>query len=277
MKPYRLSLLQLVPHSSAEERLNIGVAIFSPDTGEFACRVTTRARRATAAFPSLPPDGVRRILSTLSNRCQELSRRRHDTPELLPRFKALEDGLNALVLPHNQSLRWTSPRSGVCEDLSIRLDQVYEEHVGRFEITGERERVDDDGLWFLATKSEAMTPVLPRIKPMVVASDLYQYEFRAAWQNGTVQLLEPISLDYSRGQEIVEKANTWAGRLVALAHSGEQFRMTALITNAPEDSERLKKYDAAVKILRACDRIREVLPVQHTEAIAKLVLADFHV
>lgn len=276
MKQYRLTMLQFVPRGSSDERLNIGVAVFAPETGEFLCRITSRSRRLSSAFPTIHGEGVRRILLALVDRARSIETVRRPRAELMRRYETLEDALNSLVLPHSESFRWTPPRSGVCDDLEVRLSQVYDEYVGRFELSSERDRIDDDGLWALASRVSPMAELLPKLRPLVLASDLYRYEFRAAWRNGTTQVLEPISLDYTRAHDIVERANTWAGRLVALSHSGMPFHMTALITDAPAAPERREKYEAAVKILRASDRVRTVVPIRDAEKVAAMVLADGH-
>src|SRR5205807_5394903 len=86
----------------------------------------------------------------------------------------------------------------------------------------------------------------------------FGYTFRLGWQNRTSQFLEPISFDYTKGAELVDKAYTWSGRLQDLSQKAE-FRMTGVVA-PPRNRELLKRYDEALKILRESPCVRNIIP-----------------
>lgn len=69
---------------------------------------------------------------------------------------------------------------------------------------------------------------------------------------------EPISFDYTKGGELVEKAYAWSGRLSDLGRRLD-FRMTGVVA-PPQDESLLEKYDEAISILRESPKVRNIIP-----------------
>jgi hypothetical protein len=78
--------------------------------------------------------------------------------------------------------------------------------------------------------------------------------------NGVPQVIEPISLDYTDATMVLEKANTWSGRLFNLA-KGEDFRMTGVIV-PPADPALAESALKATRILRGAPKMRRVLSLR---------------
>ena len=89
----------------------------------------------------------------------------------------------------------------------------------------------------------------------------YDYVFKAGWQNGVAQVLEPISFDLQRGRSIVDKAAAWAGRLVSL--SGD-FQLTAVV-QPPGGSGLKSSFEDATGILGDNDYVRAVVDADSFE------------
>ena len=66
-----------------------------------------------------------------------------------------------------------------------------------------------------------------------------------------------LGIDYLKGREVIDKANTWSGRLFNLAKRSE-FQMTGVV--APPDRRDLQSaYDHALAILRGAPNVRTVV------------------
>ncbi|MBM3924513.1 MAG: hypothetical protein FJ320_00760 [SAR202 cluster bacterium] len=107
---------------------------------------------------------------------------------------------------------------------------------------------------------------------VTIKSDAYQYEFKLGWQNGKQQVLEPISLDYKKGGDIVDKANTWAGRLLELSRKSE-FEMTAVITS-PTPRSNLRDHNRAKQLLSRAPQVRMVVESEEIETVWRTILRD---
>jgi hypothetical protein len=69
---------------------------------------------------------------------------------------------------------------------------------------------------------------------------------------------EPISFNYTKGAELVEKAYAQSGRLPDLGRSLD-FRMTGVVA-PPQDETLLEKYNEALAILRESPKVRSFVP-----------------
>ena len=85
----------------------------------------------------------------------------------------------------------------------------------------------------------------------------YDYSFKMGWNNGMLQVLEPISLDLRRPSEIVDRANTWSGRLFTLSKNNT-FGFTAVLAPPKRHSE-MKAFSQGFAILKDARSIRRVI------------------
>jgi len=270
---YELKLLQFRPDVTSEETLNIGVVAFSPESQEFRFRITHRYNRLTSAFPNLDGPGFRRMSGALATRCREVSRG-FDSDKLgLFRGQTLEDITSQVIVPGSSNFSWSSMRLGVCEELESRVQEVYEEYVGRMEQPVVRDRTDDHALWRKISTVPRVSAILQEIQSAVeLSTDLYSHEFDAGWMNGTQQVVEAISLDYLDAYEMLEKAVKCSGVLGVLRESNN-FMFTAIVTDRPEGSHGIK-YDQAIQQLERIPNIREVIPESSAERFGMLVEQD---
>jgi hypothetical protein len=71
--------------------------------------------------------------------------------------------------------------------------------------------------------------VAGRMREKRIEAKDYEYDFRYAWKNAVWHLYEPVSFDLVDPGSIVEKANRWLGRGVALQDSPESFKIHFLL------------------------------------------------
>jgi hypothetical protein len=152
------------------------------------------------------------------------------------------------VLPRDATaFRWGPIYGGVAADVEGRLDRLFAEFITRHDKPMARPLRQESQIWsdFERIARQRHLDASPR--PFSPSSDVYRYEFHGSFQNGKPNVIEPISLDLLGGPSIVEKANQWAGRLVALKLS-QDFAFHAIL--APPTDESLRPYsDRARRLL----------------------------
>ncbi len=162
---------------------------------------------------------------------------------------------------------------GIADDPGTRLDQLFDEFVSRFEKPIVRQRRDEAAIE--ARIEEALTRRNLRAKidsNVELKGVRYSHKFRFAWMNGTRQVLEPISLDYLQATEVIEKANTWTGRLVNLNASG-QFMMTGVVSK-PQSAELEGAFAQAKQLLEAAPGMRAVIQEEEIDGFLPEIEGD---
>lgn len=78
----------------------------------------------------------------------------------------------------------------------------------------------------------------------------FAYQFAFAWQNGSHNLVKPVSFDLKLEQSITDKATLNVGQFTVLRPYAEQHnaRFDVLVAR-PKDRELYKPYDQAVQLL----------------------------
>lgn len=101
-------------------------------------------------------------------------------------------------------------------DVEGRFHRLFAEFVTRHDKPTDRPLRRESQIWSDFERLARQRHLEASLRPFTVSSDVYPYEFHGSFQNGKPNVIEPISLDLLGGSSIVEKANHWAGRLVAL-------------------------------------------------------------
>jgi hypothetical protein len=250
------------------------------DAAFVAFRFSERYQRLTRTFPGLDGPAYRSLIRSLQARARAVAGqlgtvRQRRLGGALTTIADPNEVFEAVLPPGGGTFQWSSRRFGMCRDLEARILEAFEEFVARYESNAGRERIDDDALWQQVASDRRAESVVRHLETgITVASGRYEYKFRAGWQNGRTQVVEPISLDYAEPRDMVEKALTWRGRLEELG-AGTKFLMTAIVTEPVGASGRYEeKYAHALAVLRECEGVRAVFPVSRTGEFAQLVEAD---
>jgi hypothetical protein len=88
----------------------------------------------------------------------------------------------------------------------------------------------DDEVWRVYRKElESKEGILCRFQPKRIIARDYDHEFEHAWRDGIWNLFQPVSMDLSDAESILDKANRWLGRTTNLKDSEDKFRLWLLI------------------------------------------------
>ncbi len=259
MTPYNFALLRYVQSASAQEFVNVGVAMWVPAERRLLFSLNERYARLSRFFDEFDGAGYRQLVRALQSSLDEMRRALADHGEATlgerPAFAAILER----VVPEDAScFQWSEVMGGAVTDPEARLAQLVKEFIERHEGAGPRQRRDETGIWARMEALLAERDLLPSLLSGVeLAGENYSYRFRVGWRNSVPQVLEPVSFDYLKGAEVVDKANTWSGRLFNLAKRS-QFQMTGVVA-APDRRDLLHAYEQALAILRGAPNVRTVV------------------
>jgi DUF3037 family protein len=277
---YEYALLRYRHSPSSGERVNIGVVMWVRAERLLRYQVQERYRRLSSFFQdAFDGTAYRQSVRHLLSRFEAVNSS-FGVPfqlEISKRMPGeLADILKLLVRDPDSCFQWSSIRSGVTSDPAARLQKLFAEFVLRYEDTSTRGRRDAAAIWS-GVESRLMSNSLIGPGKMETGIKLagahgYSWTFRTGWQNGTRQVLEPVSFDYLDAKRIVEKANTWLGRLQSLSKVS-QFQMTAVVA-PPQREDLLRAYRRAVSILGDSPEIRKVVPENHIDEFVPTIEED---
>jgi hypothetical protein len=163
--------------------------------------------------------------------------------------------------------------SGVVESPEVRLGQLFDEFVVRYEPRDEGGRRRDEDVKRDVARQLIRLPVKDSLRwDYAIQSANYFYEFQAGWRNGRPQVLEPISFDLAQGKSIVEKANLWTGRLANLTR-GSDFAFSAIVA-PPQEVTLGRAFDQALAMLRGAPAVRTIVTEDHAEQLFSLIEQD---
>lgn len=274
MRRYQFALLRYVHNSASAEFVNVGAVMWLADDRRLLHRVNDRYGRLSAFFQEFDGAGYRQMIRQLD------ARFRHASDELSGAVQPslfgpqppdkLEEILERLVGDDASCFQYSSIMAGIAPDPDARFAHIFAEFIERHESPGPRQRRDEMEIWTGVETRLRDRKLTPRLQSGVeVRGPHYSYRFRTGWMNGKVQVLEPISFDYLNGVELIEKANTWSGRMLNLSRGTVEFQLTAVVA-LPQRGDLQAAYEQARVILSEAPCVRQVVPEQEMDR----VLAD---
>lgn len=258
MTTYKYAVLRYVHDFPTGEFVNVGVVVRADDSGAVLWRVNERFGRISRFFQDFDGTAYRQMVRQLLKRARDVQAQVAQRDLLNEGPSSFDDVLRLLSSPENICFQWSSVFTGLAENLDNRLANLYAEYVTANEESAGRTRRDENEISRSIEQALVRSGLHNRVSHGVkIATSHYSYEFSLGWQNGTQQVLEPISLDYLSPTDIVEKANTWSGRLYNLSKSAD-FRMTGVV--APPSTDRARAaFEDALAILNSAPNVRRIL------------------
>lgn len=245
---YSYVTLRYVHDVVTGEFANIGVVVYAPDQRALQARFTTSYERLNAIFLKIDHAHFRAMVRYLSNRFAEMAEGLRDSLALTP-VTNLKELVRQVLPPDDSSLQWSETSGGLTSNLEQTVQELYARLVERYERSAEQQsRSDEDVARPFKAKLERKKVGLKVGEKQITAKD-YDYNFQFAWKNSVWHLYEPVSFDLIDPGSIVEKANKWLGRGVALQDANEQFKLYFLLGEPKQPATR-KAFDHARHLLQ---------------------------
>lgn len=252
------------------EFANVGVVLYAPERRYLEARFTTSYERLNALFVKVDHANYRNLIRYLSNRFVELATEVRDGLNLVP-VQGIEELVRRVLPKDDSSLQWSAPGGGFSANPGDTVGQLYARMIERYARTGEvASRNDED----IAKPFKArLKKAAEKLQEKRIEAKDYQYEFHYAWKNSIWHLYEPVSFDLMDPGSIVEKANRWLGRGVALHDSKERFKIHFLL-GEPKQPGTEKAFESAKHLLAKIPGQKELVGENEVDAFADSVAAD---
>lgn len=272
MTPYRFALVRYIHDAAVGEFINVGVVLW-PVTGRLLkCRINERYGRLSRLYGEFDGPGYRQIVRHLAARVKAVAEEwMREAPALFSEPAASDaPPLQRLLRDDASCFQWSEIMGGVHENLDARFEQLFDEFVTRHEPEEPRERRNENDIWHGVRLILQKHSLLRPNTETTISGSYFEYRFKYGWKNGIVQVLEPVSFDLMSASQLVDKANTWTGRLTNL---GGNFQFTAVVA-PPLGTELSPKYKDAIAILRESPHVRAIVPESEFEAFVPQIQQD---
>ena len=265
MTSYHFAILRYVHDVSTEEFVNIGVAMWIPGRSKLLFRVNERCGRLFSFFKNVDKPSYRRMVRNLKRAADLKWGSDNVSPAYLFKNTANHpfEIFHAIVREDASCFQWSRLMSGITHDVERRFEELFEEFVTFHESSVVQFYCDayhprsEPQIWKHVCHVLEVHHLDRRVEYGVkIEAPNYDHLFQMGWNNGTRQVLEPISFALKKPAGIVDKANTWSGRLFNLSKSND-FGLTAVI--APPGVDNMDAFNDGLAILKDARSIRKII------------------
>ena len=251
------SLLQYRYSQSLGEVLNVGVLLLFPKQRQANFLHPERLGRIRKLYPKFAEKIIRSYFKGIEARTNQLTKQSEIFADYEGNPRQLID--NEILIRDSSALQFGELKTSVLytEDLSAIGEQFYKLYLSFYEETEHNVRHDESYLLkeYQKRLQQRLKGLLSREafdRPFTVKPEgtNFSYPFAFAWQNGSFNLVKPVSFDLKLEQSITDKATLNVGQFTVLRPYAEQqnARFDVLVAR-PKDRQLYKPYDHAIQLL----------------------------
>ncbi len=264
---YTYTLLRYVHDVASGEFANVGVVLLAPDARYAGALCRGTHGRVSRFFPDMEREGFKSLMNYIERRVSELGERLRGELSL-EQAPADAGALARSVLPHDDSsLQWSPVGGGLCEDPGLKLEELYQRYVTRYDDKSVNKGRDDGEVWMRFKRSLDSKHVTARLQTKKIAGADDEVEFAHAYKNSQWHCFEPLSLDLTQADSIKQKAHRWLGQMLGVQDAPEKFRVYFLV-GGPKDERLQDSYESALRLLQKAPGDVRIVPENNAELFA---------
>ena len=217
---YSYTVLHYIHDVVSGESLNVGVVMHAPASSFLKVRTRKTIGRLKQAFPDLDRVDFADAMQAVDRGFSAVAMQANKMPLFDARTDARAHALK--VLPDDDSaLQWSPTGTGLTADPARTFERLYERYVARYDSSPIEHRSDED-VWRPVRDKLMERGIKIPFKPKVVVGAQDRIVFERAWKSGWWHACEPVSLDMTNAEAIMDKARRWRGHLAAVADGASE-------------------------------------------------------
>lgn len=269
---YSYTVLRYVHDTTTGEFINVGVALYAPQTRYTSALCRGTYGRLNKVFPGINAEHFKSLMRHIQARFEEMGEQLSSQLPLEP-ASTVEDLARRILPTDDSALQWGPMGSGRTADPARTLESLFERMVMRYEDRTVRERRTEDDVWRHFKRTLETRQLLQYFEPRKIAVQDDEIEFQYTWQNGVLHCLEPVSFDLSSPDGIKDKAHRWLGRITSIAKTPDKFRLYFMV-GQPQDEELGAAFDSALSILGKMPVETTIFREQQGEELSELLAKE---
>lgn len=265
-EPFTYTLLQYRHDPFANERVNVGVLLFAPDSGLLLIKVRSTIGRFSNLFVDLERTAFISSLKAIERAARSLAR---EAAGLSGHGATVADYANRIIADGEGAFAWGGVRSGATRDINAAVQDLYDRYVSRHDVKHRANR-DDSAVWKMANELLAERRLDQRLESKTIVSTVDCVEFRHAWKNGAWHCYQALSFDFETSDAMLDKARRWVGQLTVLRDAEEEFKPYFLV-GAPTRSDLLTSFNHAISILQKSPVPVQVFKEENADVLVDMI------
>ena len=167
--------------------------------------------------------------------------------------------LESKGLPGDDSaLQWSQTGTGLTANPARTFERLYERYVARYDSSPIEHRSDED-VWRPVRDKLMERGIKVPFEPRTVVGAQDRIVFERAWKNGRWHACEPVSLDMTDAEAIMDKARRWRGHLAAVADGASERIDLHFLLGRPQNGSLMSAYETAKAILAHASFVTDVV------------------
>jgi len=268
---YKYCVLKYKHSPFLDESINIGVLIFFSNVGKFSFSYSKNLSRIKFIYNNVPERTIKEYLKQIDKRLERLSLKNDVFHKL--EIDDLSSFISKYILPLDGSvLQFSNFKTDYQQDFKndfieeILLNKYFIEDIKhQFNQPKEPELLHQfyDNLRGLDFNLINKDKKRFFVDYTVTNENGNEFKFDYAWQNGSLNLVKPISFDLKESKSIAEKAYKNLGQFIDLENEAKNNNLRYdLIIGKPKIKSLFKDYDHAVSLL---DKIKYARIIEENE------------
>lgn len=266
---YTYCVIRYVHDPVTAERLNVGTILWSPETPFMGVNFEYRFERLSSAFVNFDGDHYKRALRQFEAALRGLqgnldgglfqSWEPPDDVAQLVRMIWPDEGLSFQLGP---------VLAGVTDDPKSALEEIFDTMVSSLYPRDKVEKRSDEDVWRVYHQPLSDAHVNRRLYPKRLATNEFEIKFDHAFKNEQWHVLQPVSMDFVRSEQMQRKATQWLGNATALDGHPELGTLYMLL-GRPRQSSHMKAYVKAKNLLHKMPVKKEFIEEDEAVDFAK--------
>lgn len=250
---YQYSPLQYHFNSALGEVLNVGLLVIFPKQQKVEFVYPERLARLKAAYPNcIPEKTLKAFFKGILQKVALLNKQ----PEIFNDYQNCPlDFIDTQLLIRDESaLQFGEVRTGVLytDNLTNVVQQLRHLYLSIYDLDEEefKKRNEDYLIKEYRNRLKGRNETIFEGKKIEENVKIGDYSFPFAWQNGTYNVVNPVSFDLRRPESIIRKATLNFGKVTLLQDFAlEKHARFDMLLAKPKKKTLFKSYDEAIDIL----------------------------
>jgi len=256
---YKYCILKYKHNAFLEESINIGMLIYFSNTSKFSFTYSKNLSRIKYIYDDVPEKTIKEYLKQMEHQIKKFSHIDNDIFHSLE-VKDLTNFISKNLLAiDSSSLQFSKCKHNLQYDFQnefieeILIKKFLIDDIKHFSNQPKEPKLLQK--YFSNLKGLDFEKINKNEKKFFIDYQLKNetgnvFTFDYAWQNGSLNLVKPISFDLKEPKSIVEKAYKNLGQFIDLEENAKSKNLRFdLILGKPSSKELFKEYDHAVKLL----------------------------
>ena len=270
---YTYCVLQYRHSQVLEECLNVGLLVYFPEYKQLHFLFPKKLGRITTVYPEVQERTIKLYLHSFADKVNYLNRSADIFANGIMDTSFVKFISENLLPPDSSSLQFSDPKRGLMrtndlsqkEDIAMVSEKLYKQYFYAYDsaIVDNNKR---DEHYIISTykrflkekeneRGEQFKAIYYDVEISPTEGELFKFDI--CWQNGTKNLVKPVSFDLTKPEHVQNKALKFFGQFKHLeSYAEENNIMFDILLAKPKRKELFKNYNNAIKLLEEPKRVR---------------------